>query len=280
LFWAKAELVKQNALIRQGTITIIGRPELKLGYPVYVPSRDAFYYVKGIENRFTFGGTFTTTLTLCAERAKTDTKLGLFVNVGELKDGQVATLGTTISEPNGTNNFVKQLAMKSVCTPRAKEHVDVVEPNFTIDLTKISSDVLSEWRLDHDAHVDPSTGTEYSARQFQTSDKDGYEIIGQITSSDPDTGPPFVSYGYFDKLKSDGTADKSAKTSSSAMKALVLDIKTNNLEIDPNNAGLTLDSIGVQLVDYGSRTSAPNKARDMDVSTSQDKLNQKKKKTK
>jgi hypothetical protein len=260
LFWAKAELTRQNALIRQGTVTIIGRPELRLGYPVYIPSRDAFYYVKGIESRFAFGGTYTCTLTLVAERRKTDTVLGLFRNVGEVKDEQIPVLGESIAEPDETNNFVKQLSMTTVCTPRAKEHQNIVQPDFTIDLSKTSSDILSEWQITKDAHVDPTTG-----KEFQITDNKGYEIIGQIASNDPATGKPYLSYGYFDKLSTTGAQEQKTEKQTKASKALTLDISTNSLKIDPNNDALTLDSIGAQLIDYGSSKSAPSKANNMSV---------------
>lgn len=68
--YAQSEISRLNALIKSGSITIIGRPELRLGYPIYCVPRDSFYYVTGISHNFTFGASYTTTLSLTAERKK------------------------------------------------------------------------------------------------------------------------------------------------------------------------------------------------------------------
>ena len=59
-----------NAKCMTGTLTIPGRPELRMGYPIYVEHRDSFHYVKGINHTFDYGGSFTTILSLEAERMK------------------------------------------------------------------------------------------------------------------------------------------------------------------------------------------------------------------
>lgn len=64
------ELDRQNARVHTGTITIPIRSELRLGYPVFVESADAYYYVEGINHNFTFSGNCTTSLTLMAKRSK------------------------------------------------------------------------------------------------------------------------------------------------------------------------------------------------------------------
>lgn len=67
---AASEMAKNNAMAYTAVCSIPFRPELRLGYPVYVDMIDAYYYVKQISHSFTFGGTATTTLTLEAKRAK------------------------------------------------------------------------------------------------------------------------------------------------------------------------------------------------------------------
>lgn len=248
LFWGQAELARQNALINQGTITIIGRPELKLGYPIYVPSRDAFYYVKGIENSFSFGGTFTTTLTLVAERTRGKENLKLFRNVGEIKDEQIPISGNSIADET---NFSKQIFMPNVCTPRAKEHIDIVQPNFAIDLDKKKSDILSKWELKNDSHIDPIT-----LEEFQITDPSGFKIIGKIGGSEI-----YLHYGYYDKLSSSGSLENNEYRSynfnlksKDAEKALKMSVENNILEIDPNNTMLEdLDTIGAKLVDLNTK---------------------------
>lgn len=54
----------------RGTVNIPFRPELRLGFPVYIVSKDQTWYVKGISHSITFGGRAETTLTLTAKRGK------------------------------------------------------------------------------------------------------------------------------------------------------------------------------------------------------------------
>jgi hypothetical protein len=254
-FWGRAELIRQNALIRQGSVTIMGRPELKLGYPVFIPSRDAFYYVKGIENRFSFGGTFTTTLTLVAERAQKGIKNSIFRNVGEVNDEQIVMLGDSIAEPNETNNFVKQVSMPSICTPRAKEHVEIVEPSFAVDLSKVQSDKLGTWQVFTNSVAEPGNENE-----FQLTDIQGYEVIGQVGL------PPYISYGYGKTYTATGTIEDSRDTQevdTAANKSLKMSPQNMQLEIDPNNVMYTLDSTTGKMISYGGKTDAATKAQKM-----------------
>lgn len=59
-----------NAKITTGSVTIPGRPEMRLGYPIYLEHRDSFHYVRSINHSFDYGGSFTTTLSLQTERKK------------------------------------------------------------------------------------------------------------------------------------------------------------------------------------------------------------------
>jgi len=68
--FAQAELVKHNAMLDTLEITIPGRPELRLGYPIYIEPLDSFYYVYNIDHTIQTGGTFTTTLALKSKRSR------------------------------------------------------------------------------------------------------------------------------------------------------------------------------------------------------------------
>lgn len=63
-------LDRLNARRHRGTINIPMRPELRLGFPVYVAPKDQFWYVAGISHNIQFGGRAQTTLTLTARRGK------------------------------------------------------------------------------------------------------------------------------------------------------------------------------------------------------------------
>jgi len=63
-YYAQSLLFRTFAERRTGTITIVGRPEIRMAMPVYVPFRNMIYYVHSITHNFGFGETFTTTLGL------------------------------------------------------------------------------------------------------------------------------------------------------------------------------------------------------------------------
>jgi hypothetical protein len=60
---AVSETVRANRGYRTYTITIPMRPELKLGFPVFIPHKDMYAYIKSISVQYTVGGTATMTLT-------------------------------------------------------------------------------------------------------------------------------------------------------------------------------------------------------------------------
>jgi hypothetical protein len=69
-YHAVSELDRINSMRYNASVTIIGRPELRLGIPVYIKSRDCFGYIDNISHNFSFGGQFTTNLELSAIRRK------------------------------------------------------------------------------------------------------------------------------------------------------------------------------------------------------------------
>jgi len=69
-YHAISEMDRINANKYKGSVTIVGRPEIRLGLPVYIESRDIFGYVENVNHNFTFGGPFTTSLQLSAIRKK------------------------------------------------------------------------------------------------------------------------------------------------------------------------------------------------------------------
>jgi hypothetical protein len=232
--WAALELAMQTANIRQCQMTIIGRPELRLGYPIFVPSRDCFYYIKGIEHSFVFGSSFTTTLTLNAERRKKKDEngkaitLGLLRSVGEEKSIPIITEGSSQAEPVDNNNFVKQLFTPNICTPKAKEVVSAVKPNFAFDISKISSDPISDWQSLRNISVDQS-----SKKDIQITDEEGYELVGQK-----------YDFGRKLSISSIGKLNDKLQTINSkwkASQAIQFDIEKSQMEQNPNNTAYTLD---------------------------------------
>lgn len=67
---AVAQLDRLNQGMNSASVTIPLRPELRPGFPVYIPNIDCFYYVQSVSHAFTFGSGCTTTLSLSARRRK------------------------------------------------------------------------------------------------------------------------------------------------------------------------------------------------------------------
>lgn len=63
-------LYLENKEVQSGSVSIPLRPEMRLGFPVWVEPFDCFYYVNSISHTFSFGGECTTDLGLIAKRAK------------------------------------------------------------------------------------------------------------------------------------------------------------------------------------------------------------------
>ncbi len=59
-----------NAPSNSASLTIPIRPELRPGYPVYIPYLDAFYYCSSFAHSYSVGGQCTTSMQLIAKRAK------------------------------------------------------------------------------------------------------------------------------------------------------------------------------------------------------------------
>jgi hypothetical protein len=71
LFWFLLDLMDRiNAKRHNGTITIPMRPEIRMGFPVWIPYYDSFFYVNSVSHNFSPGGQATTTLGLIAKRSK------------------------------------------------------------------------------------------------------------------------------------------------------------------------------------------------------------------
>ena len=94
-YFAINYLDRQNAGSNGATVTIPMRPEIRPGYPVYIPHIDCFYYVTQVAHAFNLGAECTTTLTLTARRRK-------FLAPGNTSNTNVA-LDQTLSAINLAN---------------------------------------------------------------------------------------------------------------------------------------------------------------------------------
>ena len=67
---AVANLDKLNQGMNSASVTIPLRPEIRQGFPVFIPHIDCFYYVQSVSHSFSYGSACTTTLNLIARRRK------------------------------------------------------------------------------------------------------------------------------------------------------------------------------------------------------------------
>lgn len=67
---AVAEMTRRNGQAYTGSVSLPLRPEIRLGYPVYLEHIDTFYYVTGVSHTFQFGASATTDLSLQYKRER------------------------------------------------------------------------------------------------------------------------------------------------------------------------------------------------------------------
>jgi hypothetical protein len=67
---AAAEMTRMNSEATTGHVSIPIRPELRMGYPIYLTHKDVYFYVTGITHSFNFGSGATTDLSLTAKRER------------------------------------------------------------------------------------------------------------------------------------------------------------------------------------------------------------------
>jgi hypothetical protein len=71
MFYAGLDMLDRiNCRRNRATVTIPMRPEMRLGFPVYLAPKDEIWYVSGISHSLSFGGRAQTQLTLTARRGK------------------------------------------------------------------------------------------------------------------------------------------------------------------------------------------------------------------
>lgn len=71
MFYVGLDMIDRlNARRHRGTVNIPLRPELRLGFPIYLAPKDQVWYVQGISHNIQFGSRAQTTLSLTAKRTK------------------------------------------------------------------------------------------------------------------------------------------------------------------------------------------------------------------
>lgn len=226
---ALGQMGQINAKTITGNVTVPCRPEIRLGYPIYMEHRDSFHYVKSINHSFDYGGSSTTTLSLETERQKV-TSAAVFSNVpnaGQNKGRFGSLTATFIKRTN--KNLVYKLVEPSVKkedaptqekTGKKEQSTDKssitttpptpVDPASSPKLTQksqeeqrqaafLGSKVMSNEQGRYEIVQDPSIKST-TTKAVPYSDEDGYRVVGSfpygrnlnpilITNETADNGP-------------------------------------------------------------------------------------------
>lgn len=136
LFWFLLDMMDRiNAKRHNGTVTIPMRPEIRMGFPVWIPYYDSFYYVNGVSHNYSPGGQATTTLTLVAKRSKfiAPSNMGSIVRVPPrppAAESQSKSASTSKNQPNkGTPEKEKN------AVPKKPQHAYKVTFNSSVGQT-------------------------------------------------------------------------------------------------------------------------------------------------
>lgn len=181
-YHAISELDRINANRYSGSVTVIGRPELRLGYPVYIVSRDLFGYVENISHNFSFGGSFTTQIELSAirKRHKADNRI-----LTPIKN----TASTNTSSANNTSDpLAKQVLTKDQQNyqsqaPDASTRKANYKTNRNVKYQEISAgskEGLAILAKINDAKKRGNAMDYLTALEeyIPVSDEDGFELVG------------------------------------------------------------------------------------------------------
>lgn len=208
-YHAISEMDRINANRFRGSITIVGRPELRLGMPIYIESRDCFAYVDNISHNFSFRGPFTTQVSVSAIRrkylgddpksaGKLESKMGNTLDL-KIKGGAKILLyqAETVNTPDATNQNIsvknkKEVEEKLVTTSaEAKKNSEefslstgnMLKTNrFGLykEVSLTHKDAIEALMLADDAKKSDNQNAylDFLEKAIPVSDEEGYELIG------------------------------------------------------------------------------------------------------
>lgn len=169
-YHAISELDRINANRYSGSVTIIGRPELRLGYPVYIESRELFGYVENISHNFSFGGSFTTQVEISAIRRKHKFKNRVLRPAAKVSPDPVLQSMNSQEQQNYNIPNIGEIYGNYKTNRNVKfEEVDATTPEASEIIRKLQEAKKS------------GNATEYlkNLEQFiPVSDEEGFELVG------------------------------------------------------------------------------------------------------
>ena len=152
---ACAEMTRINGRAYTGSLTTPLRPELRLGYPVYVKHIDAYYYVTSISHSVSFGSAASTTLGLEFRRDRIWDDGTVTGVPGTLLKGKVLRYSATtkigiVEREDNTKTDTEEQAGKQTATERTEEATKQVREALKggsasdEDVQRVVNDMLKE----------------------------------------------------------------------------------------------------------------------------------------
>jgi len=176
--WALAagHLSKMNVKAFTGTLTMPGRPEIRLGYPVYIEHEDKFYYVTSINHSFDYGGSFTTSLSLNAPRPKT---------FGRDRDGRVSVQKNKMYKLSKRFNVGSDEEMDPNKTYDQIKAGEILDPNKKLEQLNRDNNFIKSTALGKYDIVDAPDNDKFDRATIQVdsvpyTDEEGYKVIGSF----------------------------------------------------------------------------------------------------
>lgn len=173
---AAAEMAKVNGRATSGSVTIPLRPEMRLGYPVYLPHDDVYYYVEGISHSFSFGSSATTSLSMNMRRDRLYSPLKLDENGSYLESGSGEVLDGRVWRFNATkdpDNFFKEVGRREA-RRRAEAQQDIDKPS-----TKEEMEEKEKYKRYAEVIVGPRFNGFYEVSKAKRSNKTVPGIVNQ-----------------------------------------------------------------------------------------------------
>jgi hypothetical protein len=176
--FAVGQMAAINAKTVAGVVVIPGRPEMRLGYPVYIEHRDSFHYVKSITHSFDYGGSFNTTLNLEIERKKVYNMDNLFASPAGKRTPYIDTvlrLDPSQDVPSTDPNSLYQMdpnEVKKQTLLKAENRIVSSDPGGYVISPRGGAVLLQKDSVQ--AQQELST----TATTVPYTDEDGYQLIG------------------------------------------------------------------------------------------------------
>jgi len=189
MFYVGLDLLdRMNSKRFRANITIPHRPELRLGFPIYLAPEDQMWYIQGISHNVAFGSRATTTLTLTAKREKFKAPSG----IGAIKlvgyKGPKEQKPKTLLASEGASLTTRQLSTGGQFKADVGRAAEIPPSNYAVNPG--DDDPYAPLILRH-----PKTGRVVGypnvvlayTRPFQATPETLAKLAGQKPSTDPRT---------------------------------------------------------------------------------------------